>query len=112
MNKHTQLAILVIFLSMVWCEVNLFGETSLNRSTFLLSLYIYFKDQMSLHVSVVDPYEDKKLNNPVETPNAQQENLIDDDEQVEDGKIFNENIRSLEKFSLSQLKSLIKVLKL
>ena len=67
---------------------------------------------MSLHVSVVDPYEDKKPNNPVEIPNAQQENVIDDDEQVEDGKIFNENIRSLEKFSLSQFKSLIKVLKL
>jgi len=61
MNKHTQLAILVIFLSMVWCE-----------------------DQMSLHVSVIDPYEDKKLNNPVETPSFLQENVIDQDEQVED----------------------------
>jgi len=67
---------------------------------------------MSLHVSVVDPYEDKKPNNPVEIPNAQQENVIDDDEQVEDGKFFKGKIRSCKKFSLPQSKSLIKVRKL
>jgi hypothetical protein len=63
---------------------------------------------MSLHVSVIDPYEDKKLNNPVETPNAQQENVIDEDEQVEDGKIINEKISIVEKILLVSIKVLNK----
>ena len=41
---------------------------------------------MSLHVSVVDPYEDKTLNNP--NANVIQENTIDENEQGEEGKIF------------------------
>lgn len=41
---------------------------------------------MSLHVSVVDPYEDKTLNNP--NANVPQENTIDENEQGEEGKML------------------------
>ena len=43
---------------------------------------------MSLHVSVVDPYEDKTLNSQAESLNGLQDNVIDENEQGEDGKVF------------------------